>query len=171
MRGFRTPDGTRNPSPSQTLRSAMPFPESSHTPRLDRRPFRASYCYNHWRMIAATLKTLQDFRVIRHEAQENAARQAFAACCGCSAKLGAVKVKADVGASHPPTMPHRDAVGNPMSGAEHQGFVRRLSVVRAVQAVEVIKSSHVSIWQDRCKIGRRRHSLSPSHVLTSCVRQ
>jgi len=37
-------------------------------------------------------------------------------------KLGAVggaKVKADVGASHPPTMAQWDVHGNPMSGAEH----------------------------------------------------
>jgi len=29
------------------------------------------------------------------------------------------KVKADVGASHPTTMPQQRAVGNPMSGGEH----------------------------------------------------
>ena len=33
--------------------------------------------------------------------------------------VGGAKVKADVGASHPQTMPHQVAVGNPMSGAEH----------------------------------------------------
>jgi hypothetical protein len=33
--------------------------------------------------------------------------------------VGGAKVKADVGASHPPIMPRYDSVGNPMSGAEH----------------------------------------------------
>jgi hypothetical protein len=33
--------------------------------------------------------------------------------------VGGAKVKADVGASHPPTMPQSGAVRNPMSGGEH----------------------------------------------------
>jgi hypothetical protein len=34
--------------------------------------------------------------------------------------VGGAKVKANVGASHPPTMPHCVVGGNPMSGAEHE---------------------------------------------------
>jgi len=33
--------------------------------------------------------------------------------------VGGAKVKADVGTSHPPIMPRRSSVGNPMSGGEH----------------------------------------------------
>jgi len=33
--------------------------------------------------------------------------------------VGGAKVKADVGASHPPIMPPQGDLGNPMSGAEH----------------------------------------------------
>ena len=33
--------------------------------------------------------------------------------------VGGAKVKADAGASHPPTMPRQSKIGNPTSGAEH----------------------------------------------------
>lgn len=79
-----------------------------------------------------------------------------------SLRLGAVsgaKIKADVGASHPPFMPRLSGVGNPMSGVEHLTFefqqckistlvISNLRKYQAEERKQTMRKFNVSIPSD-----------------------